>query len=371
MRDDAQDLRRRIEDGIEGVLDSLAPGWRRRGNTAYLTPKSAKDLGSFTVSLRNGGRLPRGCFYRFSQHIGGGAVELVSYLRTGRKDDYAGAFQWTRQHFGLEHAEEDPAKREERERRDEDDRQRREHQSQQDAERAERVKAARVATAVDVWAEGEPLRGTHGDAYFVARGLPPVADWPWQPDEALRFHPALDYERDRKRARGPAIVARVQDPFGDTIAVWQIYLDPKKPQKATDVDNAKIGRGPATGGAVRLGGEAPRIGMGEGIETSLAAWVLERYRYPVWAGLSTSGVAGFEPPLFVKRISAFPDGDPGIIDKATKRILKEPGMAAVIALRDRVAPIGIKFDINDMPISGDALDLLNTMRDYEKRRSTT
>lgn len=239
------------------------------------------------------------------------------------------------------------------------------------AERQERVeakaqaaKAVRVATAQEVIAEAQHLRGTQGDAYLQERGLPPVSEWPWDPGETIKFHPSLPYELDRDLGNFAAIVARVEDAWSDTVAVWRVFLARGKPQKAP-VENAKVGLGPAKGGAVRIGGIGPKIGIGEGLETCLAAWTLEGFRYPVWAGLSTSGVVAFEPPLEVQRVNIFPDGDAGKIHDG--KIHDPPGMRAARALRDRLNPTGIRTVISEVCIAGDILDLLNTMRQHEKR----
>jgi hypothetical protein len=148
------------------------------------------------------------------------------------------------------------------------------------------------------------------------------------------------------------------------VAVWRIFLARDRAEKAP-VENPKVGLGPAKGGAVRIGGVGPKIGIGEGLETCLAAWALEGFRYPVWAGLSTSGVAAFEPPLDVKRVNIFPDGDAGKLHDGV--IYDPPGMRAARALRDRLNPTGIKTVISEVCIRGDALDLLLTKRAYEER----
>jgi hypothetical protein len=71
-------------------------------------------------------------------------------------------------------------------------------------------------------------------------------------------------------------------------------------------DNAKLGLGPAGGGAVRLGGIGKKIGLAEGVESALGAWNLIGRRYPVWAALSTSGLIGIEIPLGVEEVIDFP-----------------------------------------------------------------
>lgn len=362
FRDDSEEVRRMLDDRIEAVCDMLAPGWRRRGTTGYLTPKSAKDLGSFTVTLQNGGRMPRGSWYRFSQKIGGGSVELVSYLLSGRKDDYKTAFSWARDFLGIRRedlSDEDEAARDARRR--EQETARVEQRRLAEAERA-RDKERRTQTVRGIWDECRALSGTHGDAYLQARGLPPCKEWPWSPTEDIRFHPSLRYDTDR---RFPAVVAAVRDSFGEITAIWRIYLDRDEPRKAP-VDNAKVGLGPAAGGAVRIGGVAKKIGIGEGLETCLAAWALENFRYPVWAGLSTSGVASFEPPMEIERANPFPDGDYALLDKRREVVIEPPGMTAAKALRDRLVAAGLKSSINEMCLHGDALDLLITRRKYEQ-----
>lgn len=361
----AEDIRRMLEDRIESVLDALNPGWVRKGDTAYLTPKSAKDLGSFHVSLGGRSKMPRGCWYRFSQGIGGGAVELVSYLETGRKDDYKTAFQWAKQFLGISDRQETAEEKQERERRIREEKERQEREAARRKAEAAAKAEERKVEAKEVWQGTIPIRGTAGEAYLVRRGLPPIAEWPWNPDQVLRFHPALDFEPDRKAGLFPAVVARVQDQFGGGTSLWQIYLDRDKPVKANLSPSPKIGRGPASGGAVRLGGIGEHIGIAEGVESALAAWALLDYKFPVWAGLSTSGVGSFEPPMEVERITIFPDSDKGIIQNG--KVIDPPGIAAARRLKARMEPAGIRTTILEVPALGDALDLLNVRRRYEQK----
>jgi hypothetical protein len=146
-------------------------------------------------------------------------------------------------------------------------------------------------------------------------------------------------------------------------------LDKEKAHKA-DVPNAKLGLGPASGGAVRLGGIGPKIGIAEGIESALAAWVLLGFRYPVWAGLSTSGVGSFEPPMEVEQIVVVPDSDRGLMDRQG-RISDPPGIAAAKKLKVRMDKAGIRTTILQIPSLGDALDLLNTRRKHEQKNGST
>ena len=238
-------------------------------------------------------------------------------------------------------------------------------QAKRDAE-AQESEADRIAKANRMWKSAGRLKGSQGDVYLQSRWCLPVEQWPWDPHEAVRFHKGLPYILDRSLGNFPAIVCRVQDAWGETIAVWLIYLDREKPAKAP-VPNPKVGYGPAGGGAVRIGGDGSgRTGGAEGLETSLAIWHLVRAQYPVWAMLSTSGVINWEPPMFVRRHTQFPDGDLGRIDKKTQAIMQPPGIEAARKQHDRLVPTGIHHTISDMCLHGDGVDLLKTLRQHEE-----
>lgn len=197
----------------------------------------------------------------------------------------------------------------------------REAQAAKQRQQEDRDKARRVKTAGAIWRETIPLAGTFGAAYFEWRGLPVPTD------ENLRFHPALEHP-DTKQEH-PAVIARVQGPDGKGAGIWRIYLAPKGEGKLQGMVNAKLGMGPVSGGAVRLGGMAKHIGLAEGVETALAVRALG-HTIPVWAGLSTSGIIGFIIPEGVERVTVFPDRDASKIRTRDdgKGIKRSPGLSA-------------------------------------------
>lgn len=365
MNDDAQEIRRMLEDRIEQVLDSIAPGWVKRGNTAYLSPKGPKDLGSFTVSLGGNNKMPRGCFYRFSQSVGGGSLELVAYQLYGRKDAYREAFGWARDFLGIRRSEETEDQRKERQDRQEKERDERKARERDEAKKKAERDAQRTLSAQQVWEQTKPLQGTHGEAYLIARGIPPISEWPWNPIDTIRFHPSLGFEPDRDAGQYPAVVAKVVDAFGGILGVWQIYVDREKPQKADLDPSPKIGRGPCVGGAIRVGGDGPHIGGAEGLETALGAWFLDRCQRPCWSFMSTSGMKGFEPPIFVERVSIWPDGDKAVLGP-NGQILEPPGIKAARDLQSKMKAAGIRCVLNETCRLGDALDMFIAMRRFEK-----
>jgi hypothetical protein len=248
-------------------------------------------------------------------------------------------------------------------------------QSEADARRMERDaeqaldEAQQIEKAARIYRPALELAGTQGEAYLVGRGLPvPPNGWP----DVIRFVPRLYHPFVDKQF--PAIVARVDDKDGDFSAIWRIYLDQKRPVKAPVGDSVKLGLGSAVGGAVRIGGIAEHTDTGEGLESSLGAWSLIRCRRPVWATLSTSGMAGFDPPPEIKRCDQFPDGDfpkrksvrEGETD--TGELADDPtpaGLKAARALRRRLDEIHVAGVINPTPPPGqDYLDIWNNQKKF-------
>jgi putative DNA primase/helicase len=133
-----------------------------------------------------------------------------------------------------------------------------------------------------------PLAGTFGQTYLNSRSLylPPTSD--------LLFHSSLtDWAAKIGR---PAMIAVVRRPdTGEwTGGIHCTYLAADGRGKA-DMVKPKMMLGPCQGGVVMLHPMAPGglLGVGEGIETALAA--LKIFNIPTWAALSTSGMLSFLP----------------------------------------------------------------------------
>lgn len=341
--DDADFIRGELDRQLERLLGVYFSGHVVRKGKAYLTPKNDRNLGSFTVNL-SGPR--RGQWYRHSQKVGGGTVELLSYHLTNGLTAYAQAFAEARAFLGISGQVDQQAS--ERHKKENAERRKAAEASEQ------KERARKSATAAQVWSQCKPIAGTPAEKYLLQRGLPvPPAGWP----DCLGFHNRLWHELEELNA--PALVARLDDVLGEMKAVWRIYLDGESGRKA-DVENPKLGLGPSIGCAVRLGGLAPRIGSAEGIETAIAAWALNGFRFPVWSMLSTSGMAGFEIPIEVEHIDIFPDGDARARRKDGIYVPEPvaPGLRAARALWARAKEVGVGATIQPEPPQGvDYLDL--------------
>jgi putative DNA primase/helicase len=230
---------------------------------------------------------------------------------------------------------------------------------QQEQMQEEKAAAARVDNAEYIWSISLPFGGLAAK-YLLDRGLPELpAGW----TNSLRYHPRLPYDLDRSRSF-PCLVSRVDDLAGALTAIWKVFLDPK--QGKAQVENAKIGNGVAAGGAVRLGGIARKIGLCEGVETSLGVAALNGFKYPVWAGLSMAGLVNFEVPLGVEHVVIWPDGDQPIRKVDGEYVPQNEGVGIMRAkkAREAIRAIGVKCTIAEPPLPGtDYLDIWNSTKE--------
>lgn len=213
-----------------------------------------------------------------------------------------------------------------------------------DGEEAQRI-ARKSTTAAEIWARGTPVAGSLAETYLNAEGIPtPPQGWP----PCLRFISSLHHELEDKSF--PALIARVDAVDGVMTGIWREYTSANG-LKPAPIALAKLGLGPASGGAVRIGGECTKIGTAEGLKTSLAIWTIENYRFPIWAALSTSGMTGLELPLIVERLLIYADSDLPRRDKSgdMERDWTPPGLRAALKLREKVAAFGVKAVIQELP----------------------
>jgi putative DNA primase/helicase len=159
-------------------------------------------------------------------------------------------------------------------------------------------------------------------AYLESRYL-----WPLPEGCSLRAHDEVAYwDRDSngnaaRLGRYPAMIAQVLGISGELVTAHVTYLsrgrklETRAPRKLLSKLTGHRGC------AVRLMPSADVLGIGEGIETMLAAHAL--HGVPCWAALNTSLLRKFAPPLGVRRLIVFADRD-------------EPGIEAARELVDRL-----------------------------------
>ena len=172
-------------------------------------------------------------------------------------------------------------------------------QRQKWAENAQRI--AQVLAQCVPLVPGDPVA-----LYLKRRGLGGV----WPLPECLRLHRALPYWHGvEKLGTFPAMVAPINAPDGRTVALHRTYLTPDG--RKADVPSPKK----LTGAAGHLAGACiplhkPSrgcIGIAEGIETALAAWMASGV--PTMAAYCAGNLAAWRWPPGVRRIVIFADHD--------------------------------------------------------------
>ncbi|KZL17652.1 hypothetical protein PsAD2_02988 [Pseudovibrio axinellae] len=389
QNDVATEIRELLNSRIAQICDYFYGGWITDPSNKHkglMTPakKGKRISSSFTVNL-DGDR--QGQWYRFSQQIGGGSVELVAYAlgyEPKSAEGYREAFKWARGWLGIDDRQETEEDRKEREARQAKDREARER-TRQEREQAVLERAQRKAvTAAEIAKQCRPILDTAAEQYLCGAGqgqrrLPPVSAWPTDLREHIGFHPGLEMEnlrqyRDEKLIKKgpsfPALVFFLQDPFGDIVSLQRIFLDAAMGVKITQtndtIPNAKVMFAASSGAACRIGGDASRIGLLEGGETALGNWALHDFRYPMWATMSTSGMVTFEAPGFVERSDIFPDSDNAISEG--EKVGEPPGTKAAEQCAANLRQVGVHVVINEPCIyKCDNLDLWETYSAFEQR----
>ncbi|MBK5963850.1 hypothetical protein CCR95_07055 [Thiocystis minor] len=181
--------------------------------------------------------------------------------------------------------------------------------------------------------------------YLEHRGVGPSLAW--LDPRVVRFHPHLAYyENGRATGNYPAMLARVSDPHGKAVTLHRTYLHRNGAWKATVPSPKKLMPPVAsmTGGAIHLASVDTEMGVAEGIETALAARCLSGQ--PVWAAVSATLLAKFEPPAGVRQVTIWADRDRSKTGEQAaaalqKRLLRS-GVEARIQLPNRAIPQGRK-----------------------------
>lgn len=354
-------------------IDEIAD---RLGITAGLRRMSGELVGPcpkcgghdrFGISIRKGKFLCRRCDGK------GDGISLVQFV-LGL--DFQKALGWL---MGERHDEVLPEEAARRRRVAEDDRLKREARSARERQKA-------IAAAHAVWLDGRPIAGTAVADYLDTRGLGALAALA---PRALRFHADLPYTVNENGEwvtihRGPAMLACIQpcragncsDAFAGLHRTW-IDLDQPKGKARIfhkgEMQAAKKTLGSVKGGAIRLVNSSgdPTIIMGEGIETTGAAYVLGEYpRAAYWAGVSLGNMGGsrklgqglkfagipdlsdedaFVPPKQCRRLIFIQDGDS---EPRLTRAILEAGLrraqAKVPGLCGYIVHPGVGRDLNDV-----------------------
>jgi len=204
-------------------------------------------------------------------------------------------------------------------------------QATAERERTRRAEwAANAERNARLWAQCVPLvPGDPVTLYLKRRGFAGV----WPLPTVLRYHRALPYWHEGECIGTlPAMVAPLMTPEGCTLALHRTFLtrDGRKADVPT-VRKLTKASGPLAGAAIPLFKPVcGRIGIAEGAETALAAWLLTGT--PTVAAYCAGNLAAYRWPAGVQRLVIFGDNDAA-------------GTAAAAELRERAQMSGLHAQV--------------------------
>lgn len=127
------------------------------------------------------------------------------------------------------------------------------------------------------------------------------------------------------------MVCRVQDASGAGCAVHRTYLGSNGQKASVSTAKKLAGKAPA-GAAIRLSAPSGYLGIAEGVETALSAFLL--FGVPTWAAISAGGLERWSPPDDVRRVIVFGDND-----------VSGTGQAAAWSLAKRLIASGVDTQV--------------------------
>ena len=266
-----------LAEQIESLADSLLgkPTYRAGHELRF------RRKGSLAVAFRG---IKRGRFYDHELGEGGDSLELVRQINGGTVSD---AMRWARDWLGMA-------------------------PSFRPAASSATIKtppnlttpdeAWRIKSALVIWRETIPMRGTIAEIYLRQRRIAPLEGVP-----DLRFHPSCPAGEGR---RLPAMVAMMRDvQSNEPRAIHRTFLKPDGTGK-DDAGKKMLGR--AAGTVIKISSDAHvtlGLGLAEGIETAMS---LMAYGWsPVWAAGSAGAIKTFPVLDGVETLSIFADSDDG------------------------------------------------------------
>ena len=198
----------------------------------------------------------------------------------------------------------------------------------------------KLAICRRMWGESSAVVPGDPVALYLARRcgietVPPV----------IRFHPRLAYRHDDGSVtHHPAMVSRVQDRSGAGCSIHRTYLADDGQKAAVPTAKKVVGNLPA-GAAIRLFSPSECIGVAEGIETALSAFLL--FGVPTWAAVTAGGLERWTPLETTKRVIVFGDNDASGSGEAAAWTLARRLIGSSIEAEVRIPSLA-GFDWNDV-----------------------
>jgi hypothetical protein len=164
--------------------------------------------------------------------------------------------------------------------------------------------AEKLAFVKSLWLATQPLRGSLGERYLIETRH--IGKLPEGIHRSLRFHPRCVFGAGTYL---PCLIGLMRDPLTDApVGIQRIALEQRN-GKVEKIERRMLGRK----GIVKLWPVGPRLVVGEGVETTLAAAIHIPYRgaplQPAWAAHSTGALSALPVIAGVEELILLVDHD--------------------------------------------------------------
>lgn len=207
---------------------------------------------------------------------------------------------------------------------------------------------------MEVWKSSSELKHSAAELYLASRGI-----WVENMPKVLRSHDGLRYYHGKQNTyygTFPALLAPVRDANHRLVSLHRIFLDDAG-SKAPVPDAKKMMSAcdEIRGAAIKLFEPTDVLGVGEGIETVLAAHAISRM--PVWSCISATLMELVQIPDHVKLVVIWADLD-----------VSGRGVEAAEKLADRLEKEGKRVEIcippGAIPEGEKGIDWLDVLNRY-------
>jgi hypothetical protein len=164
----------------------------------------------------------------------------------------------------------------------------------------------KLAFVKSIWTAAQPLAGTMAAQYLAETRRIDLTKLPEDVHRCLRFHPDCVFGPG---IHLPCLIALMRDPLSDApVGIQRTALEEQN-GRVEKIDRRMLG----SGGVVKLWSAGPRLVVGEGLETVLAAATCIPYEdaplTPAWAALSSQKLSALPVIAGVERLIILVDHD--------------------------------------------------------------
>jgi putative DNA primase/helicase len=194
----------------------------------------------------------------------------------------------------------------------------------------QRTEGEKSAAMNALWNAGKPLCGeTAAFRYLHSRTALNAFSGDLRASQSMTYY-------GQSRSTHPGLLAKVRDRDGKPVNIHRTFLTLGGAKAPVEDPKRLMEGGLPAGSAIRLFPVAETMGIAEGLETALSAFVL--HDVPTWAAVNDSRLQAWVPPAGCKRVIIFADHDRSFAGQAAAYTLAKRLTVEKFAVEIRLPP---------------------------------